>query len=323
MSEPETQAAEALHPGARLGQARRALGIARGDLAASLHLEEEVLAALEEGREEDLPAQAYVRGYMRTYARLVGLDPEQVVERFDGDLGRRSARPTLGQPPAPPRSFAERAQRHMGLLLGGIVAAMLIAAAAVLWFAWRSADWPFAGAPTRPGTAVLVGEVANRASSGPAVALPAARPESPFQGPDPDRLAVQRAAVLAPMAVDAAAAKAATLPGGASASDLPAAPAADVLDATAVAANPASAGNQTGSLSFRFSDDSWVEVRNGAGAIVHADLARAGETLALGGTPPFAILLGYAAGVRLAYNGNPVALAPHTQRNVARLVVGH
>ena len=76
-------------------------------------------------------------------------------------------------------------------------------------------------------------------------------------------------------------------------------------------------------MSFRFSDDSWVEVRDGGGELVHANLARAGETLALGGNPPFAILLGYAAGVRLDYNGNPVALGPHTQQNVARLVVGH
>lgn len=336
MSAQEARAEpEALHPGARLGQAREALGIARGDVAASLHLEEEMLAALEEGREEDLPAQAYVRGYMRAYARLVGLDPQQLVERFDGDMGSRSERPSLGQPPAPPRSFAERAQRHMGLLLGGIVAAMLIAAAAALWFAWRSADWPFAGAPQDPAATVALGRIAvdpvvdkhaNAAPGGPAVAGQGAWSVAP--GPDPDRLAAQRASVLAPVpTVDGAApAGHAPLPGGTLAGDLPSVPGATApgrRSGGVGVGDLAAPASPRDSLSFRFSDDSWVEVRDGAGALVHADLSRSGETLTLGGAPPFAILLGYAAGVRLSYNGSPVALGPHTNQNVARLVVGH
>ena len=320
MSEPEA-AAEPLHPGERLGRARQAMGIARGDIAASLHLEEDVLAALEEGREDGLPSQAYVRGYMRAYARLVGLDPEQLVVPLDGPASRRSSRPALGQPPPPLRSFAERAQRHMGLLLGGIVALMLIAAAAVLWFAWRSADWPFAGAPASPAVAVVVDGAADAAPS--PVVVRGAGPAGLSAGPDPDRLAAERAAVLAPPAANSAAtATAVPPPGGTLASDLPP-PSTNPSAIPSAAVRGAGSANSSASLSFRFSDDSWVEVRDGAGGILHEDLARTGEVLALGGEPPFTILLGYAPGVRLAFNGNPVALGPHTHRNIARLVVGH
>ena len=43
MNQPEAAAPpEVLHPGARLCRARQALGIGRSDVAASLHLEEEV-----------------------------------------------------------------------------------------------------------------------------------------------------------------------------------------------------------------------------------------------------------------------------------------
>ncbi len=75
-------------------------------------------------------------------------------------------------------------------------------------------------------------------------------------------------------------------------------------------------------LSFRFADDCWVEVRNSAGTSLHSDINRAGTELELVGRGPFRILLGYAPGVRLTFNGEPVPLAPHTRNNVATLVVG-
>ena len=288
--------AEAQHPGVLLGQARKALGVARADIAANLHLEEEVVAALEAGRDEDLPAVAYVRGYVRGYARLVGLDPEQLVQRLDSAPAApyRATRPVLRHSAALP-SFAERAQRHVGLLLGGIVLAVLLVAGGALWFVQGILDWPFAAASPEP------------AAKAPAVV--AAQPPPAPQGPDPS--VAERAAIHLPAPADEA----------------PATPPASPTQATlatdtAISAPPAIAP-AVGALAFRFDDESWLEVRDAAGELIHANLGRAGETLALTGKPPFSILLGNAAGVELRYDGNSVALLPHTQQNVARLVVGH
>ena len=63
-----------------------------------------------------------------------------------------------------------------------------------------------------------------------------------------------------------------------------------------------------------------VEVRDGTGRMIHKDLSRAGSSLELRGEPPFKILLGYAHGVELRYNGDNVAIAPHTRNNVADFV---
>lgn len=318
MSEPqpaEPEAPEARHPGAVLGQARSALGVARADIAANLHLEEELVEALEAGRQEDLPAPAYVRGYIRAYARLVGLDGELLVRRLDGAQPLRSGRPTLRHVQQRP-TFAERTQRHVGLLLGGIVVAMLIAGAGVLWWVWRSAEWPFVtigdAAPANADPAQVASDNAGIAPA--AVEPPPAEAllveTVPATAPDPDRLAAQNAALLAAVAPAADEAPAIVPPvaTGTVPADLPPVPA---LPAAADA------------LWLRFSDDCWVEVRDADGTVVHADLGRAGETLTLGGKPPLTIQLGYAAGVELRYAGQPVALAPHTYGNVARLVVGH
>lgn len=75
-------------------------------------------------------------------------------------------------------------------------------------------------------------------------------------------------------------------------------------------------------LFFQFSEDCWVEIFDTEGEILYQDLMRSRQSLHLVGAPPFQIRLGYAPGVTLAYNGEPVPLAPHTRNNVALLVVG-
>jgi cytoskeleton protein RodZ len=74
-------------------------------------------------------------------------------------------------------------------------------------------------------------------------------------------------------------------------------------------------------VDFEFSEDCWVEVAD-AGGRNFSDLARAGDTLVLVGQAPFRIRLGYGPGASVAFNGQVVALAPHTRRsNVTFLVL--
>ena len=75
-------------------------------------------------------------------------------------------------------------------------------------------------------------------------------------------------------------------------------------------------------LLFSFGEDCWVEVQDGNGELIYGDLSRAGYTLEVSGIPPLRVLLGYAHGVSLMHNGSRVALAPHTRNNVASFVLG-
>ncbi len=77
-----------------------------------------------------------------------------------------------------------------------------------------------------------------------------------------------------------------------------------------------------GPLQFSFSGDCWLEVRDGEGQLIYADLRRAGDTLGLDGMPPFEILAGDAAAVSLRYRGEPVAMRTRPGRDTARLTVG-
>lgn len=76
-------------------------------------------------------------------------------------------------------------------------------------------------------------------------------------------------------------------------------------------------------LKFEFAKDCWVQVTDGTGNQIYADLKHAQESLVLSGVAPFKVLLGYAHGVSLQYNGNPVEINVDNRNNSARLVVGN
>jgi cytoskeleton protein RodZ len=63
-----------------------------------------------------------------------------------------------------------------------------------------------------------------------------------------------------------------------------------------------------------------VEVRQADGSHLHNGLVKAGETIELGGKPPYRLILGNASHLQLAYEGKAQDLAPHTRaNNIARL----
>lgn len=69
-------------------------------------------------------------------------------------------------------------------------------------------------------------------------------------------------------------------------------------------------------------EDSWVEIIDAQGNRLMHDLGRAGETFTLTGVAPFDIMLGYAPGVKLQYNGAPYDLSRFQGRRTARFSVG-
>lgn len=105
---------------------------------------------------------------------------------------------------------------------------------------------------------------------------------------------------------------------------LPAPPAAepekpDVAAAAPVAeVKPAPQRKDVADLHFVFSEQSWVEVRDGNDRLLFSQLNPAGAEQHVQGRPPLNVVVGNAGGVTLNYNGRPFDLAPHTRVAVAR-----
>ena len=74
-------------------------------------------------------------------------------------------------------------------------------------------------------------------------------------------------------------------------------------------------------LNFEFGDESWVEIRDASGRMVHRQLNTPGSQVEVTGRPPFDLVVGNAAQVRMTYNGRPIDLEPFIEVTVARFTL--
>lgn len=68
--------------GERLRRARERAGLSLDDLSSTTKIKVSMLEAIESGRFERVPSGLFVRGFLRAYAREVGLDPEETVAAY-------------------------------------------------------------------------------------------------------------------------------------------------------------------------------------------------------------------------------------------------
>jgi cytoskeletal protein RodZ len=111
--------------GERLRAAREARGLSLSDVADQIRIRSVYLAAIEEESWNAIGAPVYIRGFIRTYARFVGLDPEEAVAAFN------RIQPASGSPQALAAREAarEEAGRRGSVLIwiAATVAVLLIA----------------------------------------------------------------------------------------------------------------------------------------------------------------------------------------------------
>jgi len=141
--------------GARLAAAREREGISVGEMAGRLRLHVNQVRALESGNLAQLPEPAYVRGFVRSYARSLGLDPAPLIEDLNAKLPPAATSVVEGMARAhdysPVRAAAqERASRSLVL---GLSVVALVALGALGWYATRQSrptPAPPAAAPVQP-----------------------------------------------------------------------------------------------------------------------------------------------------------------------------
>jgi hypothetical protein len=71
-------------------------------------------------------------------------------------------------------------------------------------------------------------------------------------------------------------------------------------------------------ISLRYSEDSWIDIRDATGKPLMRRLGKAGGGNTVTGVPPFEILLGFSPGVSIEYNGEPYDISSIQVRPVAR-----
>lgn len=93
-----------------LREARENKGLTLAEVQDKTRINSRFLAALEQGNYDKLPTPVHVRGFLRNYARFLGLDPQPLVERYEWVLEHETAvspppngQQTIPEPIVPPR----------------------------------------------------------------------------------------------------------------------------------------------------------------------------------------------------------------------------
>jgi cytoskeleton protein RodZ len=284
VAEPIATAA-APRVGADLASARERLGRTLSEMSAYLCIRQSYLAALEQGRIDQLPGNAYALAFLRSYATALGLDPDELSRRFKAEAAELGRKPELVFPaPLPERGMPAGAVILVGLFL--VVGAY--------------AAWYRLSGEGRLPTETVAPVPARLAPLAEAPAPPSAQaPAPPPQSRAPTQLATTTPPVTAVSQPPDRAAPAAS-----------AAPDQTVSPSSAAAATPAppptGAGgpsDQQAGLIVRASADSWIQVRDHTGQVLFSRILRAGESWPV---PPGAGLLmttGNAGGTELVLDG--------------------
>jgi len=171
--------------GEEFRSAREARGLTLSDVAEAIHIRSVYLNAIEQDDWPAIGAPVYVRGFLRTYARFLGLDAEAAVARFN----------ELAPPERPAASVASavdttpRGGPSIWVAVGTIVALLLVGF--VGWEWWQYAHGANEGAVAEATAAPQpTAAPAESGASAPAGAAPSAAPSARVAPPVAHRLAL-------------------------------------------------------------------------------------------------------------------------------------
>ncbi|GLZ85815.1 hypothetical protein Pres01_18660 [Metapseudomonas resinovorans] len=359
-SHPEAVAATRANPGETLRQARVSKDLSLGEVARHLNLTEHAVRQLEAGDFDQLPGHTFARGYVRAYAKFMGMDQAALVAEFDHFTGTDATGSnvhSLGRIEEPVR-LSQSVLRVVSFII-------LVALGAVGFFWWQE----HSSRNSEEAASVNMEHVEVESADGTTQIHPLDEPEdqavaeaqesqvlapaqvSPETAAQPEQPAAEATAPVAPAGETAPVAPA--VPAQTQVPTVAAAPSAPVVAQpstpavaptapvaaqpeapAAAAATPAPAAPAAPALApvvaqqgqgvvrIQFTANCWTQVTDADGKVLVSGLKRTGDSLELAGKAPLEVRLGFARGAQLSYNGQSVDVAPYVRGETARLKLG-
>lgn len=311
-------------PGLRLRAAREKLGLSTKDVANRLHLDVKHIESIEGDKSDDQIAPVFMRGYMRSYARLLSLQPDPIVDSYqtpDADTssifhGHSSA------------SSVHSGDRPVRWIISIVILGLIVIP--VLWWQTRESQrfWEIESGinlgdqaildqpldSTSTDTTVIPGVISSNRSE----------PSSTEQDssiPTVEGNAVSSSGATNPLA---------PVPTDSQPSTVTENPPSLANGQPGVVSLPDTATTSSSSrihaspvLSLQLSADSWVEVTDATDTQLIYSLLAEGNTRTLQGfKPPLRVLLGNAAGVTIEYNGQLFDHSSYQRNGLARFTLG-
>lgn len=343
-SQPENNTTPS--PGQMLRERREALGLSQQQVADKLFLKAHQINDLEEDRLDDNASITFTKGYVRNYAKQLGLDSAAVINAFE-------QRHVTAEPPAKLQSFSKRVAKQTHddrWMMVTYLILLLIIGGVVAWWYQQPSDEGTAGNTvenTVDSTAerTVVERIKEDAGN-----TPVSSSNGRLGEPSSDE-AVTGNARQAVDSVDnsinpeassqgalndshsqlieqATPANVSPDNGGVSGANID-----ESNNLTALVSNradgtvalqqntspvPTSAPIQ---MAFTFEDDCWVNIKDATGEAIAYGVKQKGRVMEIQGVPPVEVTLGAPDNVRISINNEPVDISSYQNGTTARFTL--
>lgn len=281
-------------------------GLSLQEVADRLKLSRKQLEAIENDEYDKLPGPAFARGFVRNYAKLLGLDVALLNASLDAHLPMPPVNPPVADtaPAAPAPAASSRSPAVNPTLIKGALALLVLLLAAGVGYRLLTQG---ASTPATPPLATPAVESAlpqaalnpePASSAAPVSAAPSADSKPAELKPEPAKLEALAVAPVKPAEVKPAEAKPTST---------------DTSTAQAAVSDTGA-----GELVLNAREKAWVSVIDAKGKkLLYGQIS--GEKRLGGGTPPYKLIIGNAPQVELNYKGQAVPLADKTKGSTAKL----
>lgn len=283
-------------PGQLLRLQREKQELSTQEIAKQIHLDIKIIEAIEDDNSEILPSAIYVRGYLRSYAKIVDADADNVIELYNA--GSPPAAPEIlpeVKPPSQVSSNDKPVKAFTYLITLGLVLLLLI------WYQSNfvvdnKTEFKQVNTKTSINGVDVRFEVINHPDSW----------QTPVSSPAEEDIESETSEETNTDGLQ-------------------------FYDEQTINTTPLNIeddklsspinGQGPDAIEMNVTADSWIEIRDAKNNRLFHDLANSGEKHKLRGTAPFAVLLGFSKGVTVKFNGKSFDVEAHSKNGVARFIL--
>ncbi len=325
MSESENSDRE-IHEPAAFGQqlmlAREKAGMSIDEAARALNLKEEIVEAIEDSALDRLPPVTFVQGYIRTYARMLGLSEEKILSEFEEEVPHELETELHPRPPSPDGANSQTPVIKLISVLIIVLAALVLFYAVYSFYMERTerieqsshADDALMQLP--PEAPLIESQAGIAEDESPIVA---AQPDSAEdeeiraeEGVDAGLSLQKEEELLSEQAAISAEAEAEAEAKAAVEADVAVSDVSIEEIMPAAKPQPITGGDV---LTINADQESWAEIVDANDIQLFYGMIRPGRELVLTGQAPFDVFLGNAPEVKLSLNSTSIDMTKYIRSN--------
>ena len=317
-------------PGQVLRVAREGKGLSQQDIADKLFLKAAIIDNLENDVLDETTSVTFIKGYIKLYAKHVGVDEQTIIAQFD----QRHAQPkSTTRLQSFSKSVTRQANDARWMMVTYVILALVVAGV-VVWYiqqpstpalidesasqpSTQSSTQPPSQSPDQTASQSLTQQENSVAQESSTSQEPSAsQVQSTLQEPSDDNSvdssneqSIQNLSSAADTGQQSSALQSTTQQ-----------TATQQTMAQTVTDEVASDANNNGDIElvFTFSEDCWVNIEDATGEAIAYGVKRAGRVMTIQGQPPFAVTLGNPTQVAITYAGEAIDLSGFDGGQIAR-----